>query len=748
MVGFSFGDQMATPTYTLASQNWWTADGTTTIWPITFAGGYIDKSHVKAWKRENPGDTPTPIPVTEAMFVGDFQLNITPAVPNGWTVAIYRDTPKTVPLVDFQDGSNFSEVSLDTNARQAIFAAAETADLLTLSVFDSAGIEIEVVTSAAAAAASPLIDQLRNDFLSNLATKGSALVTYNPAVAASYPAGSIGAAVKAALDGGGGGGGGGVTLPPLVAGRVLGNDGTNLSWVVDQTGGGGGAAVTPGIGLNLLDYIPATEWAAIRAGTSSYDCTTAITNWINALSNGHNLTGIVPAGRYRHGTIHAYYSAALNPGFNIKRQGKLHIVGDGTIVEHYLLDEANTNVGSVFQCVSGSGWIFSPIAEDANPFRSRDLILENLAFIGGQSDYLVNVRGVPTTRVLNCEFLATSTATGGLALTTSYFGVVSGCRFRCAVPGNTSNAIYTSVNGADAPGAGLFKLNDINASGFQTGWFHASGPWTLVTVENSQISSLASGYNVFINGFIDHLVFKECQFEAPCRGWIKGYGANYVKTLIVEDCWGLDKGNIVDAAAIDLLTPDNVYIRGSFQDMRKALCNVDALSTEAGTYSTACVFRFFEGSGTMRTMFIGRPPTEDRSSTGGAANARLWNPAAAKPLVIKGTGPGGGSVNATNLSVGTINTSHIWVSNPASATEYHSLAGYAGVWALFTSGATDVLLDSGATANLGNGFRLLIINRGSGTISVRNSLGAGLIGTIPANSRATFVWAGDFGLWL
>lgn len=206
---------MATNLYTLASQNWWEADGTTELWPITFAGGYIDRSHVKAWKRATLADLPTAIPITDDMFVGDYQLRITPPIPAGWILAVYRDTPKLEPLVDFEDGSNFSEASLDTNARQAVFIAAETQDLVTLSVFDAAGISQDAINaaaaSAAAAAVTPAINDLKADLASTAAAaKGSGMVGFNNAI--TYPLGTIGAAVRQLIASGGSGGGGGTGL--------------------------------------------------------------------------------------------------------------------------------------------------------------------------------------------------------------------------------------------------------------------------------------------------------------------------------------------------------------------------------------------------------------------------------------------------------------------------------------------------------------------------------------------------------
>ena len=124
---------MATATLTLGSQNRWLADGTTTDWNFNFAGGYISTDHVFAYSMSN--DT---IPVrhdyvvTSGSFVSQYVLRITPAVPNGHTIVIYRDSRNNgLPLADFVDGGGINETDLDAIARQAIFVNQETLDSAT-----------------------------------------------------------------------------------------------------------------------------------------------------------------------------------------------------------------------------------------------------------------------------------------------------------------------------------------------------------------------------------------------------------------------------------------------------------------------------------------------------------------------------------------------------------------------------------------------------------------------------------------
>lgn len=140
---------MPTPIEQLLSRTVYTTDGTTVNWDFSFASGYLDAAHVKAQTKNAEGAI-TQIVVTPGMLIGEFQLQITPALASSLTLTIYRDTPKNAPLVDFNDESGFSEIALDTNAKQAVMVAAEAIDTINASDLTAA---IEAAESAGAAAA-------------------------------------------------------------------------------------------------------------------------------------------------------------------------------------------------------------------------------------------------------------------------------------------------------------------------------------------------------------------------------------------------------------------------------------------------------------------------------------------------------------------------------------------------------------------------------------------------------------------
>jgi hypothetical protein len=150
----------------LLSRTIYDADGTQTVWDFNFASGYLLPEHVKAYYEL--ASIRTNVTVTPSMLIGPNQLRITPAVPAGAVLTIYRDTPKNAPLVDFVDRGTVSEVALDTIAKQAVFVAAESADSAATAATDVA------VTAAATAQSSALASSINAASASDSALSAAA----------------------------------------------------------------------------------------------------------------------------------------------------------------------------------------------------------------------------------------------------------------------------------------------------------------------------------------------------------------------------------------------------------------------------------------------------------------------------------------------------------------------------------------------------------------------------------------------
>ena len=111
----------------LYATNRFPGDGSTTSYEFNFVGKYIARTHVKVYQEDNATKVRTSVPINDSNFLNDTTLRSLPVTPVGSTLVIYRDTPKP-PLVDFVNGSRFTEYNMDLVARQGLFVAMEALD--------------------------------------------------------------------------------------------------------------------------------------------------------------------------------------------------------------------------------------------------------------------------------------------------------------------------------------------------------------------------------------------------------------------------------------------------------------------------------------------------------------------------------------------------------------------------------------------------------------------------------------------
>ena len=124
-------------------------DGTNTQFEFSFSGGYMDKTHVKAYIEDAETLARVDLEIFPSMFVGDFTIDIGVPIPVGKNIVIYRDTPKGGPLVDFTTGSRLTEANLDKVAQQAVFIGAETADASNADIVKQLTTSITITLDAA-----------------------------------------------------------------------------------------------------------------------------------------------------------------------------------------------------------------------------------------------------------------------------------------------------------------------------------------------------------------------------------------------------------------------------------------------------------------------------------------------------------------------------------------------------------------------------------------------------------------------
>lgn len=210
------------------SINEFPGDGVTTQYEFNFAGGYLERTHVKATIYDAL-QVATPLTVTDGMFVNDTTLDLGVAAPVGGYTRIYRDTPRDAPLVDFAGGARVSEANLDRITRQAILAVAEAFDAGAYAAVND--LLSQAAASALAAATSAASVAGTEDAVTALAAAADSSATSAAASAAAAAATLAGAVVRA-----GDTMTGNLTVPSLNGGQLAGfrNKITNGSFIVNQ----------------------------------------------------------------------------------------------------------------------------------------------------------------------------------------------------------------------------------------------------------------------------------------------------------------------------------------------------------------------------------------------------------------------------------------------------------------------------------------------------------------------------------
>ena len=133
------------PGYRYATEKY-PGDGVTVDFEFNFAGGYLDKTHVRVFTRDQYY-VDTEIPYSQLVFTGPNQIKIPTPVPSNETLIIRRDTPKDMPVLDYVDGAILNEKNLNTTTDQSVFASAEMVDLFADLLDAFHGVDQNVVDS-------------------------------------------------------------------------------------------------------------------------------------------------------------------------------------------------------------------------------------------------------------------------------------------------------------------------------------------------------------------------------------------------------------------------------------------------------------------------------------------------------------------------------------------------------------------------------------------------------------------------
>ncbi|CDL65196.1 hypothetical protein [Burkholderia phage Bp-AMP2] len=173
--------------------------GTNGPFEFNFAGGYIDPSHVKAYRYDPVSARTYPQTLT---FLGPNQVRTSDVIPVGQYVVLYRDTPKNQPLVDYSEGAVMDEANLDKSNDQSVFIAAEMLDRFdAINATSSEAIDRSVTALNTANSALSKSDTAIKTADAATATAGSAVITANGAVTTANAATQTANGAKATAEG-------------------------------------------------------------------------------------------------------------------------------------------------------------------------------------------------------------------------------------------------------------------------------------------------------------------------------------------------------------------------------------------------------------------------------------------------------------------------------------------------------------------------------------------------------------------
>lgn len=101
----------------------YTGNGTTTLYPVDFALGYLSREYVYVYLAGN--EYTNQLAYT---WIDDTQIELTTAVADGVDFVIRRVVPRSTLINDYDDGAILRERNLDDSFRQALMALEEVAD--------------------------------------------------------------------------------------------------------------------------------------------------------------------------------------------------------------------------------------------------------------------------------------------------------------------------------------------------------------------------------------------------------------------------------------------------------------------------------------------------------------------------------------------------------------------------------------------------------------------------------------------
>lgn len=300
-------------------------------------------------------------------------------------------------------------------------------------------------------------------------------------------------------------------------------------------------------GVNVLRYLPPSEWPAILAKTSTFDCTAHLQAWVDSFAT-HKSNLFLPTGRYR-------VTAPLNLRLAaLTNTDMLAIVGDGDLNSNIWLD--NNAAAGIF--TYDNGWVAFDVANCTTTSGSAVVTTTgNFTTAGVVAGCSVAVAGLPVCNVVSkdsdtqitVDRTASATASG---LTARVYNTAAAAKNRLRLKN-----LYLTHSQSVIP---------------KTSW-HAGTAMKFNGVANSHFE------NIRISGFARGI--------ETLGGWI-----NTLRGVLINGCkegiycelpayrWVFDACSTVNSGGASVNWAGIKLINGGGIDFRSHICEQDNIGVE------------------------------------------------------------------------------------------------------------------------------------------------------------------------
>jgi hypothetical protein len=231
----------------------------------------------------------------------------------------------------------------------------------------------------------------------------------------------------------------------------------------------GVGAVSYPVEDKLRQTVSVKDFGAVGDGVT--DDTAAIQAAINSSSKS-GTTVYIPDGTFNVSSLYLYYDATLNPGYEVGYEGRVKIVGEGSvdisILKRFLDPSFSSKRGTILNYTGTTGSLLYGSSISGSPYPSRKIQLEGITFVSGSVDFALDFVACPEAETLGCGVAITNAVGKGVRLGSTWLNTHRKLQiFMDSSLSPTAGSVALQVDG-DIP-AGICNFYDCVFDKFEIG---------------------------------------------------------------------------------------------------------------------------------------------------------------------------------------------------------------------------------------------------------------------------------------